>query len=275
MTIPPFIYDGKPRQAALTAGQSLAWSIIQLVNLEPIEVGKTRPVLVKIRQTNHLNLSCLDNFIARRGNYSNGVFEGINFLYHLIPWVPSNRFHTRGKTYFSTSPSDTFAVDGIIQFRKVFFQSIRWGGARGLTVNVNTTTSVFWDATANIAALVQKLLDLTDSRRLTAYSFTDEAYNRLRKLKKLRFYVNYGRPSGGRPNVHVLDSIFKGTSARTKRFKVTDKETDAVREVSVEEYVYQQYNIRLQYPDLPLIESGKNFFPMEVCFLTEVPTFFR
>ena len=57
---------------------------------------------------------------------------------------------------------------------------------------------------------------------------------------------------------------------RTKKFELKDRATKAViKEVTVEEYYLEKYNVRLVEPNLPLVETTKKgvFFPMELCFL--------
>jgi eukaryotic translation initiation factor 2C len=46
----------------------------------------------------------------------------------------------------------------------------------------------------------------------------------------------------------------------------TDPPTD--RDISVYDYFYEKYKIRLEYPYLPLVQTTRDgFFPMEVCVL--------
>jgi eukaryotic translation initiation factor 2C len=53
-------------------------------------------------------------------------------------------------------------------------------------------------------------------------------------------------------------------------FKMKDKTTNppTEKDISVYDYFYQRYNIRLEYPYLPLVQTTRDgFFPMEVCVL--------
>jgi eukaryotic translation initiation factor 2C len=46
----------------------------------------------------------------------------------------------------------------------------------------------------------------------------------------------------------------------------TDPPTD--RDITVYDYFYERYKIRLEYPYLPLVQTTRDgFFPMEVCVL--------
>ena len=57
---------------------------------------------------------------------------------------------------------------------------------------------------------------------------------------------------------------------RTYKFELKDRATKKViKEVTVEQYYLEKYNVRLTEPNLPLVETTKKdvFFPMELCFL--------
>ena len=157
-------------------------------------------------------------------------------------------------------------VDKVFEFRHGFLQSMRWGGATGLTINVDTTTTVSWDPTVNVAALVQKILQI-DSPNKIPCPLSQQQEQRVHKLRKLNFWVKYGNSSQGK--IHSIDGIAK-LSARTKVFSYTEKDTEQVVQITVEEYVHKCYNLRLKFPNLPLVQSKKCFFPMEVCYICPV-----
>lgn len=59
---------------------------------------------------------------------------------------------------------------------------------------------------------------------------------------------------------------------RTKKFQLKDRTTkEVIKEVTIEQYYLEKYNLRLQEPNLPLVETTKKevFYPMELCFLTK------
>ena len=59
---------------------------------------------------------------------------------------------------------------------------------------------------------------------------------------------------------------------RTKKFEIKDRATKKpIKEVTVEQYYLEKYNVRLAEPNLPLVETTKRdvFYPMELCFLTK------
>lgn len=68
-----------------------------------------------------------------------------------------------------------------------------------------------------------------------------------------------------------IDSIVSLT-ARTKKFQIKNRDSkEPGKEVTVEQYYQEKYNLRLQEPNLPLVKTTKKdvFYPMELCFLTK------
>ena len=208
----------------------------------------------------------MTRYIRSKQCFSKAV-EGYSFLNHLIRAGPAGSFVTRNKAYITRGPRDVHAVDGIIEFRHCFFQTIRWGGKFDLTINVDTTPCIFWDATANIAALVQKLLNVQHPSKLR-HPLTDEQLVRLKQLRQLKFFVRYSGAKPANTKMHSLDAISSFTAC-TKMFSIT-RDSGDIEQISVKEYVLKNYNLKLKYPDMPLIESKRGCFPMEVCYICPV-----
>lgn len=57
------------------------------------------------------------------------------------------------------------------------------------------------------------------------------------------------------------------TTSRSKKMVVDNKE------VSIEEYFKNQYQITLKYPNVPLVETsgrdGSRYYPMEMCYVCD------
>jgi hypothetical protein len=83
-----------------------------------------------------------------------------------------------------------------------------------------------------------------------------------RNVRGLKFYIKY-RGGSREKQVHMATSLSKDT-ARGKRFEIDGQS------MSIAEYFQKTYNLRLQYPDAPLIKKGENLFPMEVCYIVPV-----
>ena len=94
-----------------------------------------------------------------------------------------------------------------------------------------------------------------------------------RNIRGLKFYIKY-RGVAKEKQVHLSTGLSKET-ARGKKFEVTQGTS-----ISVAEYFQKTYNVRLRYPDAPLVKKGDNFFPLELCYIVPVtfspfPLFFE
>ena len=114
---------------------------------------------------------------------------------------------------------------------------------------------------------------------------------KLRKLKKVRFTVQHrGEIEGNSKSMfalfcvilHVIDFLidpkvwtvkdFSYLNCKTWKFELKDKKTGTVKpDTSIFDYFKMRYNIHLQYPTLPVVETTKKgvAFPMEVCRIVE------
>jgi eukaryotic translation initiation factor 2C len=99
-----------------------------------------------------------------------------------------------------------------------------------------------------------------------------EAFRLVRRLHKLKFTVNHRSKMGVSKTYTVRQVIFNGEEygpkgAVSREVKFDKKQPDGTtRNTSVWQHFLEAYNIRLQWPDLPIIESTRGgMFPMELC----------
>lgn len=94
-----------------------------------------------------------------------------------------------------------------------------------------------------------------------------EAFKFLRKLHRLHFQVSH-RHKENDPKDYIIrrftfDPKYGEEGANAETITFTPKGGD---EISVKDHFKKKYNLRLNYPKLPVIETARNgFFPMEVC----------
>jgi eukaryotic translation initiation factor 2C len=223
------------------------------------------------------SLSDLTAYIQGRGEKSAEITQGMTFLNQVIAdsLTKSKNVVAVGRKYFSTeeSPNDIARVDefSLLEFRRGFYQAVHWGGATGLTINVNVTTGIFWNSQMHTCVdvalrAIQRRADQTD--RLSQLHRTDpetqNEFNKIaRTLRGVKFFIKYRGASRDR-QLHIITGVSKET-ARTKTFEI-DGEI-----MSVADYFFRTYNIRLRYPDAPLVRKGPNHYPMELCYLAPVP----
>lgn len=98
-----------------------------------------------------------------------------------------------------------------------------------------------------------------------------EPFTFLRRLHKLKFNVNH-RGKIGEPKIYTIKRIMfdtkyglEGATSKTVTFE-KELEDGSKQNISVFEHYRQRWNIRLEFPNLPLVESARGgFFPMELC----------
>jgi eukaryotic translation initiation factor 2C len=174
-----------------------------------------------------------------------------------------------GRKYFPTVEDDReiSRIDdfSLLEFRRGFYQAVHWGGSNGLTINVNVTTGIFWNSQMHtIIELALRTLGRQASEGMSLSALSEPAFRQIsRNVRGLKFYIKY-RGLQKEKQIHMTTSLSKET-ARTKRFDANGQT------LSVAEYFQRTYNVRLRYPDAPLVKKGENFFPMELCYIVPVP----
>jgi eukaryotic translation initiation factor 2C len=219
------------------------------------------------------NLQDLTDYIAKRAPNSPEVFQSLNFLNQVLadsltrrqPYISMNR------KYFPINYDERDVQSGgensAIEFRRGFYQAIHWGGTTGLTVNFNVTTGIFWNSQMHtVIELALRVLGRDANDGASLASLHDDRIRELsRKVRGLKFFIKY-RGEAREKQTHIATGISK-ESARQKTFQTSDG-----TRISVLDYYVKTYNLRLRFPDAPLVKKGTTFFPMEVCHI--VPVYF-
>lgn len=97
----------------------------------------------------------------------------------------------------------------------------------------------------------------------------------LRRLKKVQFFCKHRSrdKEGSQLKAYTIEG-FDEKSAKDTFFELRrrkDDGTEDVSKISIADYYYRTYNIRLKFPGLPLVQTRKRgeLFPMELCFIVE------
>ena len=240
-------------------------------NIPVIEVPRGKQTLrVTFTYATEFSLSDLTAYVNKQTANSNEVIQCIMFLNQIIAdtFTKSDRFVAVGRKYFPTKddpneisrPGDL----SLLEFRRGFYQAVHWGGTKGMTVNVNVTTGIFWNSDMHtIVHLALRSIGKTATEGMALAALNEHQFRAIsRNVRGLKFYIKY-RGKNKEKQVHMATSVSKDT-ARGNRFEIDGQS------ISVAEYFQKTYNIRLQYPDAPLIKKGENLFPMEVCYIVPV-----
>jgi len=243
-------------------------------NVPTIEVARGRQTLrVTFTYATEFALSDLTAYINKQTANSTEVLQCLMFLNQVIAdtFTKSTHFMAVGRKYFPTQddPNEISRPDAmsLLEFRRGFYQAVHWGGTKGLTVNVNVTTGIFWNSEMHtVVELALRSLGKGAGEGMALAALNEMQFRIIsRNVRGLKFYIKY-RGGSREKQVHMATSLSKDTG-RGKRFEIDGQS------MSIAEYFQKTYNLRLQYPDAPLIKKGENLFPMEVCYIVPVPPF--
>ncbi|GAA5997994.1 argonaute/piwi family protein [Rhodotorula paludigena] len=220
---------------------------------------------------------------GRNAIYSEGeVKEALQALNVLMSHAPANLFYsTRTSFFVSDEAARKVRIPGVekvaleiapnfLELWRGFFQSVRTC-PQGLLLNLNTTSTAFlktgslvdfvlgYFQTKNMAGRAPHRSDL-EVGRLQGHDIVQ--INRL--LKKLEFEVQRGN-SAPRIRTKVRAGGIQQQRPRDHQFQTADGAwTD------VERYLQHHFGVRLNYPDLPLVETKSGtYYPMELVHVYE------
>ncbi|KAI9724962.1 MAG: hypothetical protein M1812_000238 [Candelaria pacifica] len=274
-------------------GNKIAWSLRQLPNETTIQVdldaedkitpraGRENKHRVTVRKTNAVNLVAVDSYLRGQMSFDTTVLEAINFLDHLMRQFPSENYTQIKRSFFARGEARFNLGKGIEAFKGVY-QSIRACQGGRLGVNVDVANGTFWTE----SIMTTTACNLTNSNNPHDLSTKCEkvlrdkvnpnlgleespTFKQLRRLRKVGFYAKH-RGSAEKHKTWIIDR-FLNEGARQHVFKVKNKQTGKDEELTIEGYFKRRYNITLEYPHLPLVQTTKKgvIFPMECCVIAE------
>ncbi|KAK4549069.1 hypothetical protein LTR36_007525 [Oleoguttula mirabilis] len=277
------VWASKTLKAALGPGyifdsNKLAWGLKPItreikatVDLDTENGRQAKPgddknkIRVHIRQTNRVRLDVLVAYMEGTISFDNSCLEAINFLDHLLREYPTLKY-TQIKRSFFARGQERFLLGSAVEAFKGVYSSMRvvHGGPATkakLSVNVDVSNGVFWTETTLPVSAVQltgrrDISDLINTIRGANGEKTPSGQN-LKKMRKLHVVAGH---RGGNRDQYTIDRFMYGVGARDHKFEKDGKM------ISVYDYFAQTFNIRLQYPDLPLVKMMKGkmtLLPME------------
>jgi len=274
--------------SAIFDGNKLAWSLKPIerevkvmVDLDK-EQGRTpRPGKedankhrIFIRQTSRVRMDVLIAYLEGKCAFDNACLEAINFLDHLLRESPSKRY-TQIKRSFFARGEQRFHLGSAVEAFKGVYQSMRIahggpGQPARLTVNLDVANGTFWTEQPLHLACVQ-LTGRTDVPGLIAAlrqgGDNSRAGQEIRKRMRKLHVVAKHRKQGNMKTVddYVIER-FIYQSARDHKFEKDGKM------ISVYDYFVKEHNVRLQFPDLPLVKMTKKggpVLPMELLMIVQ------
>lgn len=284
------VWESKAVQQALGKdcifdGDRLAWGTRPLdreiriqVDLDQEAGKKPRPGRPDVhrfamRQTGQIRFDVLRNYLARKCDFDNNILEAINFLDHLLREGPSQRLTSIKRSFFAKGET-RFDLGAGVEAFKGAYQTLRMVlGPQGpqLAIIVDVANGTFYNA-GPLPQLASRITGCRDANDLIQAIRKDGSENgRVGKaLKRLRKIHVVAHHRGGTEDHYVVDKVIL-KSAKDYTFQALDNSGKECK-TTVYEYFAKKYNLRLRFPDLPLMKmtKGKNtILPMEVLSVKE------
>ncbi|KAL8776952.1 MAG: hypothetical protein Q9213_008068 [Squamulea squamosa] len=276
--IKEWIYDGN---ALAWSKQSLSNEFSAMVDLDKergrdpstIPDGKRDVHRVWIRKSATVDLNNIYAYLNGQVSFGPGVIDAINFLDHVIREWPSKQHINIKKSYFDRSAvgqKDT--VGGGVEAMRGIYQSIRMAEGKRMVVNVDISHTCFWNK-ANFPMIVNQLsghmnLDSLPQSWRDARGKTNNRFSTMRRLKKNDFFVSHRNRSEqeNKKVWKVYDILEKSAREYTFTPYLKEQKKDGPP-INLFDYYQQKYNVYLQWPDLPVVQTTKKrvVFPMELC----------
>lgn len=253
-----------------------------------------------IKRSTKIRLASLKAYLEGQADWDQTVLECINFFDHLVRQFPSENLLAIKRNFYDYETKEWMVLNrrGFVHAVKGIYAAIKMNssmksaGGLGMGINVDVTNTVFWrggtpfvELVVNYLASAKKEWQYLDHQGIadglkpekwertgddktptTYFPAQSDMFRCLRRLAKCKFHVNH-RGKTNDPKTYTIKGLvwdvrrfgYDGANARNYTFTLKDGE-----ECSVTKYFHTRYNVRLQYPDFPLIETTRDgVFPME------------
>ena len=275
-------------------GNKLAWSLIDIqevrmmVDLDAEDGRRPRggddagrnTFRLGMKKSKRVDLSVIQGYLEGRIQMNVSILEAISFLDHLLREYPSitDRFIPVKRSFFVRDSERMNLGGGVEVFRGVY-QSIRLAEGKKLIINLDVANTTFFQPQSMTAAIMAKyvLRDIqaivsemrpvgeNGERRLNPFAKQVQS-----TFKKAMCRAQYN----GNPAPNKDWNIFRimPFNAMEHTIEYKNPQTRQVEgRVTIQQYFVRKYNLRLQYPQLPLVEMTKKgaCFPMELIHIKE------
>jgi eukaryotic translation initiation factor 2C len=275
-------------------GNKLAWSlkdipeIRMMVDLDaehgrPARIGENagkNTFRLGIKPSKRLDLSVIQSYLEGRIQMNTAILEAISFFDHLLREYPNitDRFIPVKRSFFVRDSERMNLGGGVEVFRGVY-QSMRLAEGRKLIINLDVANTTFFQPQSMVAAIIAKF-GLRDVQALIG-QMRPVGENGERKLSA------FGKQVQSTFKKAMCRAVYQGNPAANKDwnifkimpFNATEHSIDWKNQqtrqvegkVTIVQYFQRKYNLRLQYPQLPLVEMTKKgaCFPMELVHIKE------
>ncbi|KAH9885253.1 argonaute-like protein [Cubamyces lactineus] len=211
-----------------------------------------KPYVMAIKFIQPIETQALINYLEGQPQYRGydimPIINALNLVLSMHPSRVSGGGVMVGRNkFFHPSPTaPPVSLGGGLEAWRGFYSSVRpaW---KQLMVNVNVCTTAFYTP-GNLAERLIEFMNASHGARPAAF------------VKGVRIRTTH---LGYRKTVKTAAKV------NARQYKFT---AEGMGEVTVEQYFAKKYNIKLRYPDLPLIDVGgqkTNYLPAELCVILE------
>ncbi|TPX56274.1 hypothetical protein PhCBS80983_g04652 [Powellomyces hirtus] len=222
--------------------------------------SRSEEVTITVKQVAKVDFHSLMLFMSKRGPENETALHAATALSTVLRHVPGMTFVTAGANFYS--PEDRTHISGGLEIWRGYHQSIRVMMAGHLGVNVDVAATVFRQGGVSLLDLAKNALRVRDISELARIPPAALRGRLNSEFKGANVVTTHRADMKQRFNIGTISR----ESADSCMFEFKGKK------VSVAEYFMSQYNIKINYPFLPLVlkANGKSAFPME--FLTMTPS---
>ncbi|KAJ3182043.1 hypothetical protein HDU87_000383 [Geranomyces variabilis] len=221
---------------------------------------RTEEVAIHIKKVAQVDFHSLMQFVAKRGPENEAALHTITAFTAVLRHVPGMTFVTAGANFYS--PEDRTHISGGLEIWRGYHQSIRVLMAGHLGVNVDVAATVFRQGGVTLLELTKTMMRVPNVAELAKIPYPVLRSRLQAQFKGANVVTTH------RADLKQRFSIgsFSRETADSCMFDYNGKPT------SVTQYFKLHYNLKIQYPFLPLVlkTNGKSAFPIE--YLTMTPS---
>ncbi|KAJ3148183.1 hypothetical protein HDU86_007531 [Geranomyces michiganensis] len=226
---------------------------------------RTEEVSIQIKKVAQVDFHSLMQFVAKRGPENDASLHAVTAFTAVLRHVPGMTFVSAGANFYS--PEDRTHISGGLEIWRGYHQSIRVLMAGHLGVNVDVAATVFRQGGVTLIELAKTMMRVPNAAELAKIPYPVLRSRLQAQFKGANVVTTH------RADLRQRFSIgsFSRETADSCMFEYKGKQT------SVTQYFKAHYNLKLQYPFLPLVlkSNGKSAFPIEFLLMTPSQRFKR
>lgn len=191
----------------------------------------------------------------------------------MIREYPSKQHINIKKSYFDRVAGQKENIGGGVEAMRGIYQSIRMAEGKRMIVNVDVSHTCFWNK-ATFPMIINQLSGHMDIDTLGVHwrdfktRKINNVFHTMKRLKKNDFFVTHrSRSERETQRVWKVQDILEQSSHEYTFTPYIREQKKNGAPINLFQYYQKKYNVYLQYPDLPVVQTTKKrvVFPMELC----------